>query len=252
MKIEKQIFDFKFETKEFEEKTINGLKIGVIKGWASTYNNIDKTLDIVQEGAFAETIEVQKGTTLKMLKNHKREDILGGFPINLMKDAKEGLFVVGHINLEVNKGRETYALAKQGVINKMSIGFRIKNYDKDTDFIDGIRILKKVELREISIVYGTPANDKATITQVKSIEEATELKDIETFLKEKGLSQKECRGVISKVNSLKDKDVDEKKNKLQCDVEEEEKQCDVAQKKNLKISKEIKGLLLDYLNKTGK
>lgn len=245
METEKKIFDFKFETKEFKEETIDGLKIGVIKGYASTYDNIDKVDDIVKQGAFTETLTLQKDNVMKMLKNHNRDNVIGGFPVNLMQDTKKGLYVVGHINLEVEKGRETYALAKQGVINKMSIGYKTI---ESTFINDSLRVLEKLELKEISIVP-FPANEEATIIDVKNIDEITELKDVENFLKEKGLSKKEQKALISKINSLKEKDVDKEKNKIQRDVEKEEKQRDVVnlELKAQKISQEIKQILLNFI-----
>jgi len=357
MKTEKKIFDFKFETKSFEEKTEKGLNIGIIKGYASTYNNIDKVDDIMKEGCFEDTLKEQSGTILKMLSNHSMWDVIGGFPVEEMKDDSKGLFVVGHINLDVAKGKETYALAKQGVINKMSIGFRVK----EEEFIDDgkIRLIKKCDLFEISIVP-FPANPEANILNVKTVvpyqnlsladrerewdktsalkrvraftdseEEAsksykkafmwfdkeneenltayklpiadvvggqlkaipraifavagalkgarggvdipqsdkqkiissinkyyakmrkefdddsivspflnkniddfTELKEVENCLKDNGFSQKECKAIISKINSLKEKDVDDKKglNQRDVDIDDEEQRDVVLQK----------------------
>jgi HK97 family phage prohead protease len=100
-----------------------------------------------------------------MLHQHYRLALIGGFPPEFLEENDKGLFVEGHINLEVQAGKELYSLAKQGVLKDMSIGFTTKK--SDTDEETGIRTLKEIKLWEISLV-DEPANTQAQIVDVKA------------------------------------------------------------------------------------
>lgn len=161
---ETKVFAFKIvETKEVD---IDGKQYGIIRGYASTYGNVDRGNDKVLSGAFKESIEEYKanGRPIKMCYQHSMHDIIGGYPADKIRDDSVGLYVEGHINLEVQKGREAYALAKQGVICDMSIGYILEDYQ----IKQGVRELKKIKLCEISMV-GEPMNPEARIMSVKSV-----------------------------------------------------------------------------------
>jgi len=160
---------FPFNIIEYEEKEDKAQnKFGIIKGYASTYGNEDRGGDIIESGAFTKSLKRYQndGRPIKMHYQHSHTDIIGGFPIDQVREDEKGLFVKGEINLNVQKGKEAYALAKQGVLSDMSIGFSINDmdYNKNGD----IRILKDLELWEISLV-GEPMNPEARITSVKDI-----------------------------------------------------------------------------------
>ncbi len=163
-KREYKTFEFNLtETKEIEDE--NGQKFGIIKGYASTFDNIDRGDDRILRGAFGDSLALYKvkNRLIKMHFQHYRDDVIGGFnPEKMFEDAK-GLFVEGAINLEVQRGREVYALAKQGVLTDFSIGFSVDDFSIE----NGIRELKKLTLWEISVV-GEPMNTDAIITEVKT------------------------------------------------------------------------------------
>ncbi len=161
-----------FESIETKKIEINGVPVGVIKGLASTFGNIDKTDDIVEPGAFTKTLKEHKkrhDRPIRMLFMHDRAEVIGGFPIDKVKETAKGLQVEGHINLDVQKGAEAFSLAKMGVLSDLSIGFipvKVKLDEPKPGQFFGTRHLKEIDLREISIV-DEPANPKATITDVK-------------------------------------------------------------------------------------
>lgn len=150
------------ETKEIDR---NGTKYGIVEGYASTYGNVDRVGDVVDKGAFTNTIiEHRKNSRpIRMYYQHDSKAIIGGFSPFTITDDQNGLKVVGEINLEVQQGREAYALAKQGVLTDFSIGYNVV----DSEMVNGVRHLKEVVLWEISLV-SEPANPKATVTQVKA------------------------------------------------------------------------------------
>ena len=153
------------ETKQIEEA---GNNIGVFAGHLAAFAK-DRGNDVFLPGAFLESIKrhQDEGRPIRMLFGHNDELLIGGFPAETVKEDAKGLFVVGNINLDVQKGKEAFALMKQGVLTDMSIGFAIMSRD-DVDFKDDIRFIKKVEIFEGSLVP-EPMNVAAQVTEIKSV-----------------------------------------------------------------------------------
>ena len=133
----------------------------IIRGYASTYD-IDQGNDIIQPGAFKKTLSERMGR-IKVLRNHKE---LIGKPLEAYEDGK-GLVTTSYI-AKTELGDETLALAKEGILDSMSIGYVVpqgkSNYDGD------IRSISEVKLYEWSMV-DFPMNEAAVITDVKSLHE---------------------------------------------------------------------------------
>jgi len=182
-----------------EEKSDAGLRFGVVKGLASPTGNIDHGRDRVMRGAFKDTIaeHLAADKQIKMMDGHF--DLIGGWPI--FKETRKGLEVEGNINLDVQKGIEAYALAKQKVLTDLSIGYRATEVEYVTDEIEGskgekleirVRNIKKLKIYEVSLVP-FPMNEEANITSIKSCESIT---DISKFLKSLGVSNKDANEII--------------------------------------------------------
>lgn len=163
----------KFLTVKFEQKSVDydeDKNIGIVKGYASTFDNMDRAEDVISRGAFDKTILDFKnsGRPVRMLWQHNSSELIGGYPADKMYIDEKGLFVVGEINLETQRGREAYALAKQGVLSDFSIGFRINDFEIEKEDDKIIRVIKELELFEVSLV-GEPMNTQATFTEIKSV-----------------------------------------------------------------------------------
>ena len=201
-----------FKTTEVKQATVNGVDVGFIEGYASTWD-LDRGGDIIVNGAFTETLSQlsANGRTIRMLAGHDYEDLIGGFPVSECKQDNNGLFVRGEVNLEVQKGRETYALAKQGVLCDMSIGFSLPADSCEFKEVDGeiVRFIKKLNLWEISLVP-EPMNPRAQITAVKS-RNIESIKDVENLLKTAGFTQAVRKRIISTIKSSQ-RDVSEDTN----------------------------------------
>jgi HK97 family phage prohead protease len=94
-------------------------------GYASVFDEVDSQNDRVMRGAFKSTLQKYKlqGQSPKMLWQHDSTE-----PIGLWHQVKEdatGLYVEGTLLLEVQKAREAYALMKAGVLDSLSIGYRV-------------------------------------------------------------------------------------------------------------------------------
>lgn len=138
---------------------------GVFSGYASVFGNIDLHDDVIMPGAFASSIKRcgEDGCFPKLLWQHDQT-----MPIGIWNEIREdgyGLWVKGRIFLNIQKGREAYELVKGGVVDGLSIGFRIGKAKKMAQY----RLIEKVDLQEISLVTFA-ANPKAKIMTCKSME----------------------------------------------------------------------------------
>jgi HK97 family phage prohead protease len=160
------------------QKKVFALKIseaaeGRIKGYASTFGNIDFGDDIVDKGAFKKTLKDSKGV-IPILADHDPSKQIG-WNLTALEDEK-GLLVEGQLNMESPLARERFALAKQGMElgakMGLSIGYLTIKAEPDEER-PMVRRLKEVRLMEYSLVT-FPMNPKATLTAAKSIRELTE------------------------------------------------------------------------------
>jgi len=204
----------RFNQTETKENLRNGVPVGIIEGFAATWS-LDRGDDVILEGAFAKTIarHSEEGRPVRMLFQHSSKDLIGGFPVESIKETPEGLFVRGEINLDVQTGREAYALAKQGVLTDLSIGFSIPSsdcceYKRDGDSV--VRVIKEVDLWEVSMV-GEPMNPEACLSSVKSVdvksvEACNSLSDVESLLKVTGFSSECAKILISRIKIAKSRE----------------------------------------------
>jgi len=133
---------------------------GEIHGYASVFGNRDTYGDIVQKGAFARTINNDRGR-IKVLWQHDYSNPIG-IPLEMTED-EHGLHVKARI-ADTAAGRDALALMRAGVVNELSIGYDAvrEEYDNETN----TRHLKEVRLWEFSPVTWA-ANELAKITSVK-------------------------------------------------------------------------------------
>lgn len=121
----------------------------------------------MEKGAFKKTLSDSKGI-IPILADHMPDSHIGW---NLeAKETKDGLWVKGQIELQTQKGREKFALAKKavelGAKMGLSIGYSAVKIEFNKDQ-PGIRILKEVKLWEYSLVT-FPMNQEAMVTAAKS------------------------------------------------------------------------------------
>lgn len=153
-------YDIQDNTVDLDERTFSG--------YASAFEE-DQVGDIIHQGAFLKSInEAFPAGRIKVLWQHS-EPL--GMPIEMREDSY-GLFVKGKVS-KTRLGDEALELMRDGVIDRMSIGFMIPQGKSDYDE-DGKRHIREVKLMEFSPVT-FPANEAAIITGVKNIEQALEL-----------------------------------------------------------------------------
>ena len=124
----------------------------VIEGYASLFGQADQGGDIVEKGAYARSIKalMDAGRKVKMLWQHDPAQPIGVWE-EVREDAR-GLWVRGRLLDSTQKGREAIALIGAGAIDGLSIGYRTVRAVKAGRNDKGQRLLKELELWEVSLV----------------------------------------------------------------------------------------------------
>lgn len=158
-------------TKQFEFKFTAEPTRGLIKGLASPFfAEPDSQGDVVAAGAFRKTLK--GGNPVAMLWSHDTSRPVGKW--TRLKETDEGLVVEGKLNLDTEAGRDAFAHVKAGDATGLSIGYIVPQGGYDLRD-DGGRMLKELELMEISLV-AIPSARSARITETKQFSSAKELK----------------------------------------------------------------------------
>jgi HK97 family phage prohead protease len=172
----------KIELKEIDES-------GRFSGYGSVFGVLDQHADIIERGAFAESLEKHKqaGTMPKMLWQHNPAEIVGVW--DEMREDEYGLYLSGKLIKTIQRGAEAHELLKAGALDALSIGFNLVESAPE----GRMRRIKKVDLWEVSLVtWG--ANPKALVAAVKARES---VRDFERFLREAGFSRAEAVRIAS-------------------------------------------------------
>jgi HK97 family phage prohead protease len=135
---------------------------GMFEGYASIFGLVDLGGDQVAPGAFAQSLARRSARQVRMLWQHDPAAPIGSW-LSIEEDWR-GLKVKGQLNLAVARAREALALLREGAVDGLSIGFRVKTARKMAS--GGVRRLVELDLWEISIVT-FPMLPQARITAVK-------------------------------------------------------------------------------------
>ena len=158
---------FKVKAEESEESGS-----GYFVGYASVFGNVDSYGEVMEKGAFSDTLKEWEGRKIPVFYGHDLTNPENN--IGYVESAEEdgtGLLVRCVVDTEgPGNGPIVYKLLKEGRIDRMSFGF----YVNDADHKGGVTYIKKVSLLEVSVVPA-PANPEAAITDVKSKKEADKM-----------------------------------------------------------------------------
>lgn len=178
-------------------------------GYASVFGGVDSYGDTIDPKAYEKTL-TDRTRPIRMRWNHYGPVI--GKWLRMTTDSV-GLFVEGELTPGHSTAIDTYASLKHGAIDGLSIGYIAKSAIENPD---GTRLLKEIELIEISIVE-EPADINATVSNIKSaIEKANSIREIEATLRDSaGLSRLEACAVVSRIKSVIQSDFDNDKKQAQ-------------------------------------
>ena len=140
---------------------------GTFEGYGSVFGNKDLGNDVIEKGAFEKSLKSRKPQNVKLLYQHKSDMPIGVF--DEIKEDEHGLVVKGRLALKTQAGAEAYELLKMGALDGLSIGFRVNPKEVSYDRRANKRIIKEVDLMEVSLVT-FPMNPQATVRSVKGEE----------------------------------------------------------------------------------
>jgi uncharacterized protein len=161
---------------------------GEFTGYGSVFDVIDSQGDKITKGAFTGSIAERMP---KMLWQHNMAEPIGRWT-EAREDAK-GLYLKGKLSTGTTRGRDAYALIKDGALDGLSIGYRVKAGGAMRE--GNVRVLKEIDLWEVSLVT-VPALSVARLESVKSGSLTEE--DLEDLLKDHGFSRTAAKAVVAR------------------------------------------------------
>jgi len=202
----KDILEVKSELKAYEDEDEENKEYGEFEGYGSVFGNKDLGNDVIEKGAFAKSIRRRKAKGVKLLYQHKSDMPIGVF--DEIKEDEHGLVVKGRLALKTQAGAEAYELLKMGALDGLSIGFRVNPKEVSYDKRANKRIIKEVDLMEVSLVT-FPMNPQATVRSVKG--EQYSIREWENGLRDAfNLSRSEAKVAAKAVTKCFDqREVDE-------------------------------------------
>lgn len=170
-----------FAGSPFEIKSLNDS--GHIEGLLAGFGNVDHGGDKLLPGSLSKSLAART-SPLPMLLHHDMKRPIGAW--KEWREQADGLYVAGNMTLATRDAQEAHALAKDGALTGLSIGWEPKQSTRDQA---GNRIISEAELYEGSLV-AIPMNPKAQVTAIKSIAGA---RDIAELLQEAGISGRKAK-----------------------------------------------------------
>lgn len=137
-----------------------------ITGYASVFGNIDSHGDVIDRGAFRDTIAAAKQRKVNLYSSHSLDakDLLGS--VVEMREDDIGLWFKADIS-EAPSAQDLAMKAQEGHLNEISIGFFVRDQEfKQNEMGQTIRHINEIDLVEISLV-SRASNPKAKTLTVK-------------------------------------------------------------------------------------
>jgi HK97 family phage prohead protease len=160
---------------------------GEFTGYGSVFDVIDSQGDKITKGAFTGSIAERMP---KMLWQHNMAEPIGRWT-EAREDSK-GLYLRGKLSTGTTRGRDAYALIKDGALDGLSIGYRVKTGGAMRE--GNVRVLKDIDLWEVSLVT-IPALSVAMVDGIKSDFAEDDLEDL---LRRNGFSRTAAKAVVSR------------------------------------------------------
>jgi HK97 family phage prohead protease len=148
------------------------------EGYASIFGARDGIGDVVAPGAFAGSLRRRGTGGVRMLYQHFAHEPIGVWD-EIREDAR-GLYVRGHLVLEVERARDVAALLREGALGGLSIGFKTVRAAKDR--ASAMRRLIQIDLWEISVVT-FPLLETAGVTGIGNKTSGTETRALATEMR---------------------------------------------------------------------
>lgn len=171
-----------FAGSPFEIKQLNDS--GHIEGLLAGFGDVDHGGDQLLPGCLSKSLAARTAP-LPMLLHHDLKRPIGAW--KSWHEGSDGLYVKGALTLSTRDAQEAQALAKDGALTGLSIGWVPVRGEVDQH--TGTRVVTEAKLFEGSLVT-VPMHDRARVTAIKSI---TSARDIAEVLQEAGLSGRKAK-----------------------------------------------------------
>jgi hypothetical protein len=135
-----------------------------IEGYAVVFHVKDLQGDIILPGAFARSLDRKPAASVPFLLGHAPQEIAG--KIWSLKEDLRGLRVVADIDPAFASGRSAWPAVKAGLINGLSIGFKVNSCSHEKG--SSVRIISEIDLWEVSLV-SFPAQPWARVERVQRV-----------------------------------------------------------------------------------
>jgi len=182
-----------------------GGKKGTFEGYASVFGGVDSYGDTIVKGAYAATLENRSRLPM-MFFGHRSDQVPGKWLE--MREDDIGLYCVGEFTPNHTEAANHYASLKHGAVDGLSVGINVPAGGSE-ETPEGIRILKNVDLIEVSIV-SLPADQAARVAIAKGeIETIDSLRSAELFLRDSGdFSRATATCFVSRIKEIARSDSD--------------------------------------------
>jgi HK97 family phage prohead protease len=165
---------------------------GTFDGYASVFGNVDLGGDVIERGAFKEFVKNDDGQVV-VLWQHRTDAPIG---VAEVSQDDVGLRFKGKLVLEDPNARRAQAHMKAKSVRGMSIGYDVLENGARM-MSSGVRALTGLKLWEISLVtFGM--NPLAGVAGVKYMQQITNIREYENFLREVGGYSKEQAKILAK------------------------------------------------------
>jgi uncharacterized protein len=171
-----------FAGSPFEIKALDDA--GRIEGLLAGFGDVDQGGDQLERGCFTKTLAA-RSVPLPMLLHHDMHRPIGAW--KHWEEQAAGLYVKGTLTLGTRDAQEAHALAKDGALTGLSIGWKPKR--ETVNQRTGTRTILEAELFEGSLV-SIPMHDRARVTSIKTI---ASVRDLEELIREAGFSSRKAK-----------------------------------------------------------
>jgi HK97 family phage prohead protease len=148
-------------TRKIMPVRLSELGVDGFEAYASVFGARDGIGDIVAPGAFTASLRRRGAGGVRLLYQHFAYEPIGVW--DEIREDSRGLYVRGHLVMEVERARDVSALLREGALGGLSIGFKTVRARKEA--ATGTRTLLQVDLWEISVVT-FPLLEAANVTAV--------------------------------------------------------------------------------------
>ncbi|MGP5505899.1 HK97 family phage prohead protease [Corynebacterium flavescens] len=143
---------------------------GLFEGYAAAYGNVDSYGEVIESGAFGESIAAAaaEGRSIPILFEHDRGlNSHVGAVVSAVED-EHGLKIAASLDGDTPEGAKALRLVRGRRVRGLSVGFLVEDYRIDEGEEGQPQfVITKGDLREISLTV-SPANPEATIDSAKS------------------------------------------------------------------------------------